>query len=425
MSAPHLNEDPDLAFVSSRLRANRTLLLACVGLGVVGSGLYTLLVPPVYEARTTIILPAGSESGGAGALAASLGLPVPVGGSQGSLSMFAAILDSERMLNALVKDSGIERRKLREKRKVVQDAKASLIQITFRDESPERAIKLTQSALDALAVFNEELSLPSKSQRADKLRKELDAKMDQLRELEIRLQAFAERAKSVPVGLTDGDSETNLFTSRQRLAQLRTELKKLEESERATSNSLAQMEAGRGQLPTDVPQLAELYDRLRSSERDLALARAKYTDATPQVTDLQTRVNELRKQIAQETTKFSQAYQKGLVRDANTLRVAKTVLRQQIRELEIQVDVAPEEAIQLTRLRREFSVLEKAVEALTLQYESARMDQATDPNRWEVLDAPALGDKPVNKSFALNMGLGTFASLFVGLALALAIRPKS
>jgi uncharacterized protein involved in exopolysaccharide biosynthesis len=65
------------------------------------------------------------------------------------------------------------------------------------------------------------------------------------------------------------------------------------------------------------------------------------------------------------------------------------------------------------------------VEALTLQYESARMDQATDPNRWEVLDQPALGDKPVNKSFALNMGLGTFASLFVGLALALAIRPKS
>jgi uncharacterized protein involved in exopolysaccharide biosynthesis len=342
MSAPHLNEDPDLAFVSSRLRANRTLLLACVGLGVIGSGVYTLVVPPVYEARTTIILPAGAESGGAGALAASLGLPIPVGGSQGSLSMFAAILDSERMLNTLVKESGIERRKLREKRKVVQDAKANLIQITFRDENPDRAIKLTQSALDALAVFNEELSLPTKSQRAETLRKELDAKMDLLRELEVRLQTFAERAKSVPVGLTDGESESNLFTTRQRLTQLRTELKKLEESERATNASIAQMEAGRGQLPTDVPQLAELYDRLRASERDLALARAKFTDATPQVADLQTRVSELRKQIAQETTRFSQAYQKGLVRDANTLRVAKTVLRQQIRELEIQVEAAPE-----------------------------------------------------------------------------------
>jgi uncharacterized protein involved in exopolysaccharide biosynthesis len=53
------------------------------------------------------------------------------------------------------------------------------------------------------------------------------------------------------------------------------------------------------------------------------------------------------------------------------------------------------------------------------------MDEATDPNRWEVLDEPQLADKPVNKRFGLSLGIGFAASLFVAIVAALSIKPKA
>lgn len=421
---PTLPVDPDLQFVKERLGGNRKLIAAIVAIGVIGAGLYTLLVPPEYEARTSIILPAGSESSAAMGLAAQFGLGGGAG-STGSLAMFGAILDSERMLNTLVESSKIEKKKLREQRSVNRNDQSNLIEIKFRDKNPDTAISLANQSLEALRKFTSELSLPSKSQRAEMLKEKIDEGTQRLRELELRFEKFARESKSIPSGVTDEKSEVNVFTQRAQLAGLKREVQKLEASEAAARKSLQNLSGEQGAAPSDIPQLQQTYEELRKVERDLVTLKATYTKEYPLVQQNEKRAQALREQLRSEARKYAESYNQGLVRDVNELRVAKQTLRNQIRELEIIVEAAPEEATEFERLRREMKVMETLLIELTVKYEQAAMDEATDPNRWEVLDEPQLADKPVNKRFGLSLGIGFAASLFVAIVAALSIKPKA
>lgn len=423
---PSGTPDSDLEFLRSRLGGNRKLLLAIVAVGTVGAGLFTLLVPPEYEARASIVMPAGESGGGALGLAAQLGVvPASAGSSSANLAMFASILDSERMLNVLSEKSGVPKAKLRERKSVKQSQQSNLIEVKFRSGDSKQALSLCQGALDALKGFNSELQLPTKSQRAKLLADKIDDHMGKLRELEIRFQKFAKTSKSVPTGLGDEKSEVNIFTQKQRLGQLRSELTSLVETEKKASAALGSIQTANGQVPTDAPQLQRTYDELRGAERDLIAARATYTDQMPLVRNLQAKVDTLRGQLRTEASRYAQSFEKGLVKDVNQLRVSKKVIQDQIRELEIQVEAAPFEATEFERLKREMKYIDNVLLELTVKHEQALMDEATDPNRWEVLDKPELADKPVNKKFGLSLGIGFAASLFLGILVALSIRPKA
>lgn len=425
-SAP-AQSDPEFQAIVDKLLRQKKLILTAALAGLIGAGLYTFFVRPVYEARTTIVLPASSDaSSGALGLAASVGLLPSGSGASSSLSMFTAILNSERLLNRLVESSGIEKKDLRKARSVTMDDRSNLIMVKFKDKDSDQALALCAQALAALGEFNEELSLPTKSKRADLLEDKIDEHTVRLRDLELQFQKFAKESKSVPTTLSngEGDSDSNLFTQRQQLAQLRSELSKLERAEQAAASSVESLRNAQGDIPTDIPQLQEKYDELRELERNLASARATYTEEAPNVKELDAKVETLRGQLRREAVQYSTSFEQGLVRDINEVRVASSVIRDQIRELEIQVDVAPQEATQFERIRRELRFLEAILLELTVQYEQATMEAASDPNRWEVLDQPELADKPVNKRFGLSLSVGLLGGLFAGLCIALVRNPR-
>lgn len=415
------NHDPEMAFVQNRLKRNRALIFWTTVIGTFAAMVFTFVVQPEYEARTSIIMPAGSE-GGASGLASQLGLPVP-GGGGANLALIGAILDSERMLNVLVDKTDLEKKKLREIRSVTQNSQANMIEIKFRDKNPDQALAMCQAALDALEDFNSELSLPTKTQRADLLRENIEGKLSELRELELRFEKFAEDSRSIPSGI-DQDSEVNLFTQKARLQQLKSEVEKLDESEAQAQAAIKSMIEEGGQLPTDIPQLEKGYGELLVLERELVTLRSTYTNDYPTVVEKRKQAEALRKQLRDEAMNYARSFNEGLVQDVRSLRVTRKILESQIRELEIQVDVAPQEATEFERIRRQVNYLENVLLELGVRYEQALIDQATDPNRWEVLDRPELADKPVNKRFGLTFGIGFAASLLLGLILALSIRPR-
>lgn len=425
---PNSSSDPDLDFILGRLFGHKTLLLAFAILGPILAVGVTAVLPPVYEAKTTIIMPAGGESGSAAlGLAASLGvLPSGADSSGASLNMFSAILDSERMIAHLHEKTKIEKKDLRKSRAVLADGKANLIVIKFKDKDSNRALDLCNYSLEALSEFNSELSLPTKEQDANRLHTKLEETEDQVRDLELRFQSFARKSKSIPTGLSNEEKGgANLFTQKEQLKNLRIELGRINTAQSTKNSAVKTLRIEQGQTPTDIPQLQSIYEEFRTEERALLAAKAQYTDENPIVKELQSKVNSSREQIRREAGRYSSAIEQGLVSDLKDLDIAEKVVRDQIRELEIQVEAAPEEATEYERLRRELKVKEGILLDLTLRYEQALMEQTTDPNRWEILDEPQLADKPVNKRFALTAGLGFFISLFIGLCTALVLKPRS
>lgn len=414
--------DPDIQFVRERLSANKRWIWICALVGTVGAGLFTLFVPAEYEARASIIMPAGGESSGAAGLASQLGLVAPPSGA--NVALIGSILDSDRMLNVLVSKYGLEKKKLREKRSVTQNQASNLIEIKFRDNDSKRALELCQSALDSLKSFNKELSLPTKERRAEVLKQSIDTKLEDLKVLEIKFQKFAANSKSVPTALGDSQAGSGFFDAKAKLIELRAELQKVTETEKRSDSAVVAAEQAKGQLPTDIPQMEKMYEDLRKAEQEVIVLKATYTDEYPKVKEAKKRAETLRAQIQKEAMLFAQSYNKGLIKDANELKVAKSVLSDQIRELEAVVEVGPKEATEYERLKREMKYLETVLVDLEVKYEQAQIDEATDPNRWEVLDKPELADKPVNKQFGLSLGLGFIASLFVGFVVALSTKPK-
>ncbi|MDI9636797.1 hypothetical protein QPK87_39015 [Kamptonema cortianum] len=417
--------DPDMEFVRERLMGNRKIIAWMVGIGVIGAGLWTLFVPPVYEARASVIMPAAAERSGALGLAASLGLTAG-DGSNSNLSMLGAILDSERMLNVLHESTGIEKKKLRERRSVRQNKQSNIIEIKFKDKNPDRALKMCSTALESLELFNSELSIRTQSHRADLLKAKVEEYLDNLRDLERRFERFVRNSKSVPVPLVDekGETEKAFISAKATLQKLRSDLTKLNQAEVEDQTAIKAALSAQGRLPTDIPQMQTTYDDLLLAEREYVTAKATYTESAPQVVQLKQKVDALRAQVRQQAQDYSKAYNSGLIKDGAELRVAKKVIEDQIRELEIQVEVAPVETTEYIRLKGEADVLQEVIKQLTVQWEQAELDRASDPNRWEILDQPELADKPVNKRFGLSLGIGLATSLFLGLLVALAVRPK-
>lgn len=415
--------DPDVRFVVDRLRGNRRLLWSIVALGTIGAGLYTLLVPPEYEARASLVLPAADSNNGALSLAAQFGvLPSSATGGGANVAMFASILDSEKMLNALSESSGVPKKKLRERRSVKQNQGSNLIEIRFRSGKPDEALSLCETAIDELGKFNSELQLPTKEERAKLLSEKIRSYIDRLRELEVSFQQFAKTSRSGPVSEETGRS--GLFVQKQKLRDLRIEFEAVRAKERSASSAVSAAQSAGAQIPTDIPQLQKTYEQFQSAQLELLSAKAAYTSENPTVKKLVTKVDNLRNQLREEANKYAQAYRSGLVQDAAALKVSKQVLEQQIRELEITVERAPREAITYAEIQRETKFVETILLDLNLKHEQALMDEASDPNRWEVLDKPELTDKPVNKKLGLSLGIGFFASLTVGVLSALLIRPK-
>lgn len=419
-------QDQEFQFVFDRLSRQKKLIIGLTLAGVILAGLYTLFVPPKYEARTSIVMPAQSDiSGGALGLAKSIGI-LPSGAGGGSnLSMFTAILNSERMLNRLEEKTGIKKEDLRKIGSVTQDDQANLILIRYFHKDPDMAKKLCTLSLDALREFNAELSLPTKSERTKLLNDKISHYTDELRTLELKFQTFADESQSVPLGLeSEEGAGGNLFTQKQKLAELRSQLKEIDRSLAAASSAVEQVKEDGSALPTDIPQLQKQYEELRKAERELAAARVTYTKESPIVIDLKSKVEALRNQIRVEALKYSKSFKAGLVQDINELKVSRSVIQDQINELEIKVDVAPKEAVEYARIKREVSFVEEVLKQLLVASETAEMEAASDPNRWEVLDRPQLADKPVNKRFGLSMGIGLLAGLFLSVTIALVRKPS-
>lgn len=350
----------------------RRFLWKFVGISFVAATVITFLIPKRYDSTARLMPPenqsgmgmtlmaalAGrSGSGGLGSLAGDL-LGIRTSGD-----LFIGILKSRTMQNRLVSQfhlqsvygvSGEDQacRKLDENTEISSDRLSGIITLTVRDHDPKRAAAMGEAYIDGLNSLVTTLSTSSAR----------------------RERIFLEgRLKEVRQNLEAAEKEFSRFASNNTAIDIPEEGKAV------------------------VTAAATLQGQLIAAQSELEGLKQIYTDSNVRVRSIGARVDELRQQLQR---------MQGQDESSNRRAQAGQPLFPSIRKL-------PLLGVTYADLYRRTKVQEAVFEALTQEYELAKVEEAKEIPSVKVLDAPNIPEK---KSFPPRL-LIICASTFLSLAL--------
>ena len=315
----------------------------------------TRLMPPDNQATSTIAMAAAALTGKAGGLGEMAGELL---GIKNTSDIFVGILESRTVQDALVdkfelrKEYGVKRMEsargiLKSRTDVSVDRKSQILRITVVDHDPKKAAAMANEYVNQLDHLVAKLSTSS-------ARREREF-------LETRLQG-------VNSDLESAEKEFSQFSSKNATIDMKEQGK-------------AMVEAA-----------ATLQGRLIFAQSELESLRQVFSDENVRVRAARARVEELKSQLDKL----------GGQRDVSLNQSSSvTELYPSLRKL-------PLLGVQWADLYRRTKVQEAVFEALTQQYELAKVQEAKEIPTVKVLDPP---DVPETKSFPPRLLIGLTGSL--------------
>ncbi len=309
----------------------------------------SLLLPPIYTARTSLLPPGAQQQSGSAAALASLGA---LGGLAGGIAgkspdeLYVALLKSDSVIRKLD-----ERYKLRDRyelknfeqlRKVFpnyvrvsSDKKSGVINVEVDDRDAQFAAELANAHVPQTNELLDRLAVSEAQQRRAFFTKQL------------------------------GDTKENLIKAEQQLrrVQERSGVIVLDKQAEALISSVAQLRA----------QIAE-------REVQLKVLRTSATAANPDVIRLNSQLAAMRGELAR-------------LESNNGGRPGSTV--------DLAVGKLPEAGIEYVRARRELRIQEMLLESMIRQLEVAKLDEAKEGSSLQAIDAAQPPDYKSKPSRAL------------------------
>lgn len=324
----------------------------------------SLLVPPTFTARASLI-PPNSQQGGSGA-AASLAALSALGGLSSGLGvktpdeLYVALLRSDSVTRVLadrfglmaryqVKDFEALRRALARQVRISADKKSGIITIEVDDKEPKFAAELANAHTPEVTKLMTRLAVSEAQQRRVFFEQQLKDTKENLVKAETALRHFQEK--------------TGMLV--------------LEKQAEALLGGVAQLRS----------LIADREVRLR-------VLRSSATGQNPDVIRLSTEVSALRAELARLETAESGASRNG--------------------PTELAVGRLPETATEYVRARRELKLQETLLEAMVRQYELAKLDEAKEGPLLQQVDValpPDAKSRPSRGLIIITMSvLGIFIS---------------
>ena len=322
----------------------------------IASAILALLIPVRYESSARL-MPPDNQSGSGLALAAAAmsgavggglsGIASDILGVKNTSDIFVGVLGSRTVQDKLIQQFDLKkhysvrnldsaRKMLGQRTGISVDRKSQIIFITVTDESPERAAAMAGAYVDELNHLVSELS--TSSARRERIF------------LEGRLQ-------SVNQDLEAAEKNFSQFASK--------------------NSTLDIKEQGKAM----VEAAATLQGRLIAAESELQGLKQIYADNNVRVRSVQARVNELKNQLNKLGGKGESV--------TEVSSQPNDSLYPSIRRL-------PLLGVEYANLYRNTKIQEAVLEALTKEYEMAKVQEAKEIPTVKVLDAP---DIPDRKSF--------------------------
>lgn len=348
---PGRRQSPGLALGWLAWR-HRSSLLRAAGIGAVLSASLAFLLPNRYQSAVAL-MPPDQNSGTAAMLGA---LTTKTGGSLGALAgsmlnlsssaeVVVGILHSRSVEDEIIdkfdlrkvywRKRYVDTRRILEKRSdISEDRKSGIITITITDNDRLRASQIAQSYVDAL---NRRVAVLTTT-AAHRERVFLEARLGDVKQ-----------------ELDSSSMQLSQFSSKNRTMDLQTQ-------------GHAMLEAG-----------ANLQGQLIAAEADLRSLQQLYTPDNPRVRSATARVNDLR------------AHLNGLIgAEPNSGRSGSPPDSE---ELSPSITELPLLGNTYTDMYRRTRILEATYEALSQEYEVAKVEEAKEIPSIKVLDAPVIPEK--------------------------------
>ncbi|MBE9574797.1 MAG: hypothetical protein IMF20_06675 [Proteobacteria bacterium] len=340
------------------------------GVSVITAGVISLLMSPIYRAKTTL-LPLESSGSQLSAAMRNLGSLPFVGGMVPSIGRASA----DKLVAVL------------QSRTVAEDVirALDLIKVLFEEDrdEPPTIQDAVRSLTEAAKITDDKKGLISVSVEY----KDPGIAADIANQYTIALQRFLnENALS-------GEKRNRIFIENQ-LKKAKEELREAEEAMKVfqTSKKIIAMDA---QTEAAIKALADLRAQVTAREVQLGVMKHFSTPSNPDVLRIKDELRELKKQLSMLETRGSNPETNALPR----------------------LSEAPTIGLEYVRLKRKVLTEEKVFELMTQQYEIAKIDEAKEDITFQVIDRAIPPEKRVKPKRKLNVMLSGIVSLFVGVFL--------
>ena len=310
----------------------------------------TQLMPPDQQSGSTLAAMSSLAGGGGGAMKALAGLGSMLGGGKTSGDLFVGVLGSETVEDDLITKFDLRkvygkkrledaRKKLDGRTDISVDKKSEILKISVTDRSAQRA---TAMASEYVAELNR-LMAQLNTSGSHRERVFLEARLDEVKQ-----------------NLEDAENRFSQFAS--------------------ANGALDIDQQGRAMLEAS----SQLQGQAIAAETELQGLRQIYTDNNVRVKETQARIAELQHQLEKLRGNSGTADTSSSQEDSSD-----ALSYPSIRKL-------PQLGVGYADLMRQTKVDEAVYEALTQQYETAKIDEAKDLPTIKVLDPAQL---PEQKSF--------------------------
>ncbi|MFH2013260.1 MAG: Wzz/FepE/Etk N-terminal domain-containing protein [Pseudomonadota bacterium] len=343
-----------------------------VGISVVSMAIISLLMTPIYQAKTTI-MPVESSGGQLSGLLQNIGsLPFVgsmasnIGGGGTSANKLVAILNSRTLAEDIIKTLDLMKvfskgkkepptlqdsvKSLTDITKITDDKKKGVISISVEYKDPKIAADIANHYTTVLQKFINENTLSMAKKNRIFLEAQLKKVKEELRQAEENMKSFQTKTKIV---------------------------------------------AADAQAEAVIHELAELKAQITVREVRLGVMKQFSTAVNPDVLRIRDELRELRKQLAMMDSKGG---------------TPETMALPSLSE-------APTLGLQYIRLKRDTLIQEKVFELLTQQYEIAKVEEAKDGITFQVIDRAIPPEKRIRPKRTLIVMLAGVTSLFAGVFL--------
>lgn len=368
-----------------------TIMAWSIGLGVV-AGLITWIIPPVYQAQATLVLPQMDSGMGQLALLQMKSAADPV-------SILGGVVESHATKVEIAKATDKKLDELKGAYEVETDNAQAQIRIKFKDVKPEVAKQAVEVALKTAEKLDKALGLNVAATQAVNLKPAVETAAKELAAAEDELLAYQRETKTVA---TESDNFTGANYLK-KLQELDAQLRAADTQWNAV-RSVVKSKANRtDDLPTGVENIDTVREKLVEAETKLAIARSKFTESSTQVQQAKDTRDALQQTLRIEASKYAASIDESVNKDAVDLQVRRMVLRAQVDAARKLAERAPGEALEFQRLLRKARTASEKFNQVNLRYETAKVEAQASRVKWAVLDAPFLKEKPINKGYKLNM----------------------
>ncbi len=300
----------------------------------------------------------------------------------------------------------------------VKDSRLAVVK--FEDADPMRAQRVLNAVLDAYVDQNLENARASTSSAVDWLGQQLDKVRN---ELETNERALHKYKLDKNILSLDPDAQSNML--REEMKQLNEELTSVRAKKQAVSAQRTELHKVKGDDPTDLPAnellQSPLVQQLRQRYEDAVRERAGLLGVGkgaghPDVVSAEARVNAARSALLAEVRNVQQAIDREL----------NSVTRQEA-GLSGLFEASKRRALELNllevdynRLRRSRDNTEKLYALLLERTKEGDLARMMQVNNIRVIDSPLQPRSPVRPRVPLNIALGIFGGVALGVAAAMA-----